>query len=43
MIAIEARRIAYFNYSLQKMITYVANVVKVPAQNHTFFNRFLAL
>ncbi len=43
MVAIEARRVAYFNYSIQKMIKHAANVVKVPVGHHMFFNRFLAL
>ena len=43
MVAIEARRVAYFNYSVQKMIKHAANVVKAPVGHHMFFNRFLAL
>ncbi len=43
MVAIEARRVAYFNYSVQKMITYAANVVSAPFGDRVSFNRFLAL
>jgi hypothetical protein len=43
MVAIEARRVAYFNYSIQKMIMYAANVVEASFRDRVFFNRFLAL
>ncbi len=42
-VAIEARRVVYFSYSVQKMITHAASIVNFPIKNRVFFNRFLAL